>query len=230
MTLEPTGYRFYGELARWWPLISSPDDYAEEAAYAATVLATARRDVRGVLELGSGGGNNASHLKTRFAMTLVDLSEEMLDISRRLNPECEHYRGDMRTIRLGRDFDAVFVHDAVSYMVTETDLRLAIETAFVHCRPGGIAVFMPDETTEIFARIRAPGDRRLRPRHARDTPPGTVRTRGVVAAHDRGGLRGRTGHRGDHRGPNTPRCVHRPPNVTHQWRLIDLRRGRGRPG
>ena len=35
-------------------------------------------------------------------MTLVDLSEEMLAVSRELNPECEHLQGDMRTLRLGR--------------------------------------------------------------------------------------------------------------------------------
>lgn len=42
---------------------------------------------------------------------------------------------------LGIDlFDAVFVHDAVMYMTTQRDLRAAIETAFVHCRPGGAAL------------------------------------------------------------------------------------------
>jgi hypothetical protein len=56
----------------------------------------------------------------------------------------------MRTVRLGRDFDAVFVHDAVCYMTTEADLRLVIGTAFAHCRPGGIAVFVPDNITENF--------------------------------------------------------------------------------
>ena len=38
--------------------------------------------------------------------------------SRRSIPECEHVDGDMRTVRLGREFDAVFVHDAVCYMTT----------------------------------------------------------------------------------------------------------------
>jgi trans-aconitate methyltransferase len=104
-----------------------------------------------VLELGSGGGSNAFHLKAPFALTLVDLSSEMLDVSRRLNPECQHCQGDMRTVRLGRTFDAVFVHDAVDYMTTEADLAAAIETAYVHCRPGGIAVFVPDHTREISA-------------------------------------------------------------------------------
>jgi hypothetical protein len=37
----PAEHRFYGELAEWWPLISPPEEYAEEAAYAATVLSSA---------------------------------------------------------------------------------------------------------------------------------------------------------------------------------------------
>ena len=146
----PVEHRFYGELAEWWPLISPPEEYTEEAAYAASILGSAPIPVREVLELGSGGGHNAVHLKAHFTLTLVDLSEGMLDVSRRLNPECRHLQGDMRTIRLGRTFDAVFVHDAVDYMTTETDLRQAMETAFVHCRPGGITMFLPDNTTETF--------------------------------------------------------------------------------
>jgi trans-aconitate methyltransferase len=46
-------------------------------------------------------------------LTPVDLSTEMLAISRTLNPECEHIAGDMRTSRLERRFDAVFIHDAI---------------------------------------------------------------------------------------------------------------------
>ncbi len=150
MPEEPTTYRFYGDLSRWWPLISPPEEYVEEAAFAATILTSAEIPVHEVLELGSGGGHNAFHLKARFSMTLVDLSEDMLEMSRRLNPECEHRQGDMRTVRLGRTFDAVFVHDAVDYMLTEGDLRQAVETAFVHCRPGGVAVFVPDRVRETF--------------------------------------------------------------------------------
>ncbi|GAB2583578.1 class I SAM-dependent methyltransferase [Microlunatus antarcticus] len=141
---------FYGDLAPWWPLISAPDEYVEEAAFAAELLAGAEPPTRTVLELGSGGGNNAHHLQQRFAMTLVDLSEQMLDVSRALNPDCEHLAGDMRTLRLGRTFDAVFVHDAIEYMTTEADLRAAVATAYEHCRPGGVAVLVPDDIAENF--------------------------------------------------------------------------------
>jgi SAM-dependent methyltransferase len=140
----------YRELASWWPLLSPPEEYAEEAAFAATLLRRAAIPVREVLELGGGGGNNAAHLKASLALTLVDVSAEMLEVSRRLNPECTHVQGDMRTVRLGRTFDAVFVHDAVDYMLDEPDLRAAMATAFAHCRPGGVAVFVPDATVETF--------------------------------------------------------------------------------
>ena len=49
----PSEYRLYGDLAAWWPLISPPEDYAEEASYFASVLRSGPRPVRDVLELGS---------------------------------------------------------------------------------------------------------------------------------------------------------------------------------
>lgn len=144
--------KLYDELARWWPLLSPPDEYEEEATfYARTMITASDRAPRTLLELGSGGGNNASFLKHRFeAVTLVEPSTGMLAHSRRLNPECEHIAGDMRTVRLGREFDCVFVHDAVMYMTSEADLRKAIETASVHCRGGGIALFAPDAVRELY--------------------------------------------------------------------------------
>jgi Methyltransferase domain len=143
--------RLYGELAAWWPLLSAPADYAEEAAcYQRLLLEECDPSCQTLLELGSGGGNNASHLKARFSMVLVDRSPGMLQVSRALNPECEHIEGDMRSVRLGRQFDCVFIQDAVVYMTTEADLRRAIETAYMHCRPGGAALFAPDHVRENF--------------------------------------------------------------------------------
>jgi SAM-dependent methyltransferase len=143
--------KLYRELAGWWPVLSAPEDYATEAAeYRQILLAESAGPVRDVLELGSGGGNNASHLKYAFALTLVDRSPQMLAVSRALNPECEHVEGDMRTVRLGRTFDAVFVHDALAYLTSAEDLEDAFATAFLHCRPGAPALFVPDWVRETF--------------------------------------------------------------------------------
>jgi ubiquinone/menaquinone biosynthesis C-methylase UbiE len=143
--------KMYNDLADWWPLLSTPADYAEEAAFFHQVLRdTGQRPLRTMLELGSGGGNNAFHLKAHYQLTLVDPAPGMLTVSQALNPECEHRVGDMRTIRLDRQFDAVFIHDAIMYMTTEADLRAALATAYVHCWPGGVALFVPDHVHETF--------------------------------------------------------------------------------
>ena len=143
--------KLYGELSEWWPIFSAPEEYREEADFFARALTeSGDPKPRRVLELGSGGGNSAFHLKKRFAMTLVDLSPHMLAVSRSLNPECEHLEGDIRTVRLGRTFDAVFVYDAVCHMTTEADLRAVMRTAYEHLRPGGVALFVPDFVRETF--------------------------------------------------------------------------------
>jgi SAM-dependent methyltransferase len=145
-----TNPRLYGELAGWFHLLTHPKSYREEAGVFTKVFQEHSRPVRTMLELGSGGGNNASHMKDHFELTLTDLSPEMLAVSRTINPELEHIQGDMRTLRLGRRFDAVFVHDAVAYITTEEDLEATMRTAYDHLEPGGIALFVPDNTTENF--------------------------------------------------------------------------------
>ncbi len=142
--------KFYGSLASWWPLISPVEDYREEALFFLDLLGGPQQTGRTLLELGSGGGSNASYLVPHFELTLVDLSEQMVEVSRQLVPGAEHICADMRTVRLDRTFDAVFVHDAIEYMTTEEDLRLALTTAFVHLAPGGTAVVVPDATRETF--------------------------------------------------------------------------------
>lgn len=141
----------YNELSDYWPLFSPPSHYPEEAADVLRRLAPlGEPGSKTMLELGSGGGSLASHLKNQFRLTLTDLSAGMLAQSRAVNPEAEHIQGDMRTLRLGREFDYVLVHDAVCYMTTLDDLQRAIDTAAAHCKRGGTVIVLPDFVTETF--------------------------------------------------------------------------------
>ncbi len=143
--------RIYGALASWYPLITAAEDYAEEADHFFRLVEAARDGPADtLLELGTGAGHLASHLKARFACTLTDLSPDMLAISQGQNPECEHIEGDMRSLDLGRKFDVALIHDAIAYMTTEADLGAAIATAATHLRPGGVAVLIPDIVTDSF--------------------------------------------------------------------------------
>ena len=145
------GVRLYNELACLWPIISPVEDYAEEAVHWLRAI----EDKLGpgshrLLELGVGGGHNISHMTGLHRAEAVDISPRMLELSRRLNPDVVHHLGDMRTVRLGRQFDAVLIHDAISYMLTGDDLRAAFETARAHLRPGGLLLVAPDLVAESF--------------------------------------------------------------------------------
>ena len=166
--------RMYTDLAHLWPLISSYADYVDEARIWTNVL----REKLGpgqhlLLELGVGGGNNLHHilyptchsepssvsdcicngnetLEPEFLAVAVDISDAMLQHSRALNPTVEHHTGDMRSIDLGRKFDAVLIHDAISYMLSEDDIKATLHTARSHLNSGGALIMAPDWFTETF--------------------------------------------------------------------------------
>jgi SAM-dependent methyltransferase len=140
----------YRELVPWYQLLDPVEDHADEVAAYQAAFERACPDAHTLLELGAGAGNNAFHLKRRYRCTLSEPSREMQALSMAQNPACEHLGGDMRTLRLERTFDVVLVHDAIMYMTDEAQLRAAIETAFVHTRPGGAVVFAPDVLRENF--------------------------------------------------------------------------------
>ena len=144
-------------LSSWYPLLTPVEDYQKEAAIYTELLLRHDRNMKSILELGCGAGHNAYYLKKRFSMTLTDLSPEMLALSKRLNPECVHLQGDMRTLDIDRTFDAVFVHDAISYLTTKGDLLQTFQTAYRHCKQGGCVIIAPDYFQETFVPETAHG-------------------------------------------------------------------------
>ena len=157
MTLqEPSDQRrMYGDLAWTWPIVSPLDQYAQEAEdFRRAILQHAREDPVTLLDLGCGGGHNDHHLTRYFQVTGIDLSDAMLSLARRLNPDVTYVHGDMRSSRLGITYDAVIIADSITYMLTEDDLRSAFTTAFEHLRRGGVFCTYADDTRETFKQHR----------------------------------------------------------------------------
>ena len=156
--------RLYGDLAWTMPIITPPSEYVGESdLFAETIREHAETGVTTLLHLGCGAGHNDNTLKKHFRLTGVDLSETMLGLARRLNPEATYVQGDMRTVRLGKTFAAVIGLDSLGYMLTETDLKAAFTTAFVHLEPGGVFLTVQEYDPSRFqqnhteARARAEG-------------------------------------------------------------------------
>lgn len=143
--------RLYDDLAYLWPVLSPPEDYAPEAELVKDVVREHLGDGRhALLELGAGGGHTLHHLQTGFDCTAVDLSRPMLDLCAALNPGVTTHVGDMRSVRLGRTFDAVLIHDAIDYMLCRAEVAAALTTAAAHLRPGGVAIIAPTYTAQTF--------------------------------------------------------------------------------
>ena len=142
--------RLYTDLASWWPLLAPPEDYDEEAV----ALLMAAQEALGRaptswLELGSGAGHLASHLPEAVEVVLVDRSDEMLAVSRQLNPDREHVRADLTGLALDRHFDVVLLHDVVMYLDRD-QLHRALHVAAQHLAPGGVLICLPDCVGETF--------------------------------------------------------------------------------
>ena len=129
----------YNQLAWTEDFLAEPADYEQEVAhYADMVRQHASPPVHTLLHLGCGAGGQDLFFKRNFSVTGVDLSIGMLDKARAKNPEIEYIEGDMRTIRLDRQFDAVIIPDSIDYIATMGGLQQVIHTAALHLRRGGV--------------------------------------------------------------------------------------------
>ena len=140
----------YGDLAWTESIITSPDDYADETEFYANIIEEhSMIETRTLLHLGCGAGGNDYIFRKHFKVTGVDISEEMLEIARRINPEVTYLLGDMRSIDLRECFDAIAIPDSIDYMATLSELELTIGAACKHLKPGGLLLIVA-KTREEF--------------------------------------------------------------------------------
>ena len=140
----------YNDLAWTEELLASLSDYKKEAQICIDLInRTAPEYPHTMLHLGSGAGGHDIFFKRHFRVTGVDLSQGMLNKARKLHPDIEYLEGDMRTLRLNRQFDVVAIPDSIDYMVSPDDLRQAMQTAVVHLKRGGVLLVVA-KTVETF--------------------------------------------------------------------------------
>jgi SAM-dependent methyltransferase len=143
--------RLYGDLAWIWPIISPVEDYIEETElFSKLIREHSKIEVKTLLHLGCGGVYNDYTFKKDFKVTSVDISEDMLNLAKKLNPEVNYKYGDMRTIRLEERFDAVMALDSINYIKTVEDLQRTFITIYEHLKPGGVFLTFVEQIAGQF--------------------------------------------------------------------------------
>jgi SAM-dependent methyltransferase len=140
----------YGELSSAiYDSIYADKDYEAECDLIEEAFARHRpTEVRSLLDLGCGSGGHLLPLARRgYEVAGVDLSPGMLDVARRKVadaglPGVDLHQGDLRSVRLGRTFDAALLMFAVlGYQSSNDDVLAALRTVRAHLRPGGVLCF-----------------------------------------------------------------------------------------
>ncbi len=136
----------FNEYARYYDLLYRDKDYSGEADYIQRLIRSYHAETATVLNLGCGSGRHDLYLADKgYAITGVDLSEEMLAIARNSttgNNSPDYLHGDVRSVRLDKSFDAVIsLFHVISYQQTNEDLKAAFITACCHLKPGGVFIF-----------------------------------------------------------------------------------------
>ena len=140
----------YNDLAWTEDWLADAAEYEDELmVYVDLIKRTASEPPSTLLHLGSGAGGHDRIFKRHFTVTGVDLSLGMLNKARVAHPDIEYLVGDMRTLRLNRQFDAVAILDSIDYMASQNDLRLAIQTAVAHLKASGVLLVVA-KTEETF--------------------------------------------------------------------------------
>lgn len=133
----------YGELAPFYDRIYAFKDYGPEVRELTRLI---RRwgpaDARSLLDVGCGTGRHLELFRRSFTVAGVDASPAMLRVARRrLGRSVPLAVGDMRSFRLGREFDVVVcLFSAIGYLLTRADRDRALRTFYTHLRPGGLAL------------------------------------------------------------------------------------------
>lgn len=133
-------------------LLYADKDYTGEAVFIDKILRRHCPQAKTLLDLGSGTGRHALELmKLGYDVTGVEMSSEMLTMAGQALCQAvpkdgqslpKVQKGDIRDVRLGRQFDVVTsLFHVVGYQRTNEDLMAALATAYEHLPSGGVFLF-----------------------------------------------------------------------------------------
>jgi len=134
----------YDKSARIYDLLyvgSGIKDYPAEAAELHRIIQEACPTAKTLLDVACGTGAHLVEMQRWYTVEGVDLSPAMLAVARTRLPGVPLREADMRTLDLGKTFDAVTcLFSSIGYMHDPGELRAAVARLAAHVAPGGVLI------------------------------------------------------------------------------------------
>jgi SAM-dependent methyltransferase len=134
----------YGRVARIYDLLytgTGIKDYQAESEALHAIIQEASPGARTLLDVACGTGAHLEILRIWYQVEGVDLSPEMLEVARTRLGDVPLQVADMRTLDLGRRFDAVTcLFSAIGYVTDPGEMRSTIQRLADHVAPGGVLI------------------------------------------------------------------------------------------
>lgn len=130
-------------------------DYHAETAELRRIIDQSCPGARSLLDVACGTGAHLAELRQWYEVEGADLSPAMLAVARERLPRVRLHQADMRTLDLGRSFDAVIcLFSSIGYIIEPAEMRSAVARLAAHVAPGGVLVLdgwvRPDEWQDRF--------------------------------------------------------------------------------
>ncbi|WP_299709079.1 class I SAM-dependent methyltransferase [uncultured Tenacibaculum sp.] len=129
-------------------------DYEKEFQfYSEIILKQQKKDV---LEIGCGSGRLASHfINSPIHYSGMDLSNEMVELSRSKNPEGTFYNGNMTGFNLNNRYDSIIITArTTSYLLNNIAIQKAIKNISNHLNDNGVLCFDFIDASRFFPSIK----------------------------------------------------------------------------
>lgn len=146
--MTESGGEVFRGYAKFYDLFYADKDYEAECDFLRRIFAANGVPETGsVLDLGCGTGGHVIPLsRSGYDVTGIDRSPEMVSIAQSKSADAgvgpSLMVGDVRTLELGRTFDAVIsMFAVVGYQLSNDDLAAVFRVARTHLDPGGLFTF-----------------------------------------------------------------------------------------
>jgi len=142
----------HNQLAKYYDRVYSFKDYLDEAVRLQNlIIKYLESGGNSLLDVACGTGLHLKHLRDDFSCTGVDVSKSMLKIARKNAKGVTFKEADMKTFRLGKQFDVIVcLLSSIGYVKTAASLEKTICNFSKHLKKGGLALIEPSHAKSAY--------------------------------------------------------------------------------